>query len=82
MMNFSQNDVDLSMPFYMVFPYSGGPIKNGKIIRRHKETPKFSQMPMNFTGWYFIFKTNNYTNIRPSHLLFLLEFLFLFLGQY
>ena len=49
-----QNDLDLSVPFYMVFPYSGGPVRNGKRIGKHRKTPKFSSTKLSFSGGWFL----------------------------
>ena len=44
----------------MVYPYSGGPVRNGETIGRHKETPTFSKMKIELSGEFVIWDELHY----------------------
>ena len=49
--------MNLNEPVHLVFPYSGGAVRNGKYIGKHKETPEVSQEKIRFV---------NVTKIQPE----------------
>ena len=44
-----QNDLDLSMGSYLIYPYSGGPVSDGS-IGKHRKTPIISDTILDFSG--------------------------------
>ena len=57
-----EKDIDITTPVYLVFPYSGGAMIDGKTVGMHREKPIFTKVKIDLTDPSYLMEKNDTEN--------------------